>query len=205
MPRCLALMALAIALPFAGPDTVAQAEEKFPCEAFVKLGDGSWQAMATTLIPGRNFRVQEGSLWRPGATVMGIDLATTLDAACPNAQVALPQGASAPAAPGALGAPAVPGAPAPSQQPQIPQVPLARYADANGNIDVRNLTCGHLDDAAQDEANLLLAWYSGWYNSSGKGHGINLPRLRYAMRNVVDYCKANRDKRLVKVMELMLK
>lgn len=202
MPRCLALMAVAIALPLSGLATTAQAEERFPCEAFVKLGDGSWQAMTTTLIPGRNFRVQEGSLWRPGATVMGIDLATTLDAACPNAQVAVPQGTSPAAAPGA---PAVPGAPAPSQQAKIPQVPLARYADANGNIDVRRLTCGHLDDASPDEADLLLAWYSGWYNASARGHDINLPRLRYAMRSVVDYCKTNRDKSLVKVMELMLK
>jgi len=203
MPRCLAWMALAMALPLAGLTTAARAEEKFPCEAFVKLGDGSWQAMATTLIPGRNFRVQEGSLWRPGATVMGIDLATTLDEACPNAQVGVPQDASTPVAP--LTPAASPGAPSPAHQPQIPQVPLARYADANGNINVRSLTCGHLDDASPDEANLLLAWYGGWYNATGKGHGINLPRLRYAMRSVADYCKANRDKSLVKVMELMLK
>jgi hypothetical protein len=201
MQRALASIALATAV-IAGLATAAQAEEKFPCDAFVKLGDGSWQAMATTLIPGRNFRVQEGSLWRPGATVMGIDLATTLDAACPNAQVAVPQVATPPA----TNTPVAPvtSAPAPSQPPQIPLVPLARYADANGNIDIRSLTCGHLDDASSEEANLLLAWYSG-YNASVKGHSINLPRLRYALRSVFDYCKANRDKNLVKVMELMLK
>jgi hypothetical protein len=199
MQRAVVPIALVIAV-IAGLVTAAQAEEKFPCEAFVRLGDGSWQAMTTTLIPGRNFRVQEGSLWRPGATVMGIDLATTLDEACPNAQVAAPQVA----APQGTNAP-VPGAPAPPPHLQIPLVPLARYADANGNIDVRGLTCGHLDDASPDEANLLLAWYSGWYNASVKGHGINLPRLRYALRSVSDYCKANRDKNLVKVMELMLK
>jgi len=199
---CRLVLILAMALPLAGATTAAQAEEKFPCGAFVKLGDGSWQAMETTLIPGRNFRVQEGSLWRPGATVMGIDLASTLDDACPNAQVGVPQGASTPPTPVA---PVAPGAPAPAQQAQIPRVPLAHYADANGNIDVRNLTCGHLDDASPDEANLLLAWYSGWYNASGKGRSINLPRMRYAMRSVADYCKTNRDKSLVKVMELMLR
>jgi hypothetical protein len=202
MQRALASIALATAV-IAGLATAAQGEEKFPCEAFVKLGDGSWQATETTLIPGRNFRVQEGSLWRPGATVMGIDLATTLEAACPNAQVAVPQVAT----PQDTNMPVAPvtSARAPSQPPPIPLVPLARYADANGNIDIRSLTCGHLDDASSEEANLLLAWYSGGYNASVKGRSINLPRLRYALRSVFDYCKANRDKNLVKVMELMLK
>jgi hypothetical protein len=189
-------MALAVALPAASFTTAAQAQEKFPCEAFVRLGDGSWQAIATTLIPGRNFRAQEGSLWRPGQVVMGIDIAAMLEQSCPNAPVAAPQGAPAPAGVAQ---------PQPGQPPQAPRVPLARYADANGNIDVRSLTCGHLDDASVEDVDLLLAWYAGWYNAAGKGHGINLPRLRYAMRSVADYCKTNRDKSLVKVMELMLK
>jgi hypothetical protein len=196
MWRRFALMALIIALPTAGLVDAAQAQGKFPCEAFARLGDGSWQALATTSLPGRDFRIQEGSLWRPGQVVLGVDVATALEANCPNAPMGVPQGASAPG---------VPGAPLP-QQPQIPQapsVPLARYADANGNIDARSLTCGHLDDASPEEANLLLAWYSG--NAAGKGRSINLPRLRYAMRSVIDYCKTNRDKGLVKVMELMLK
>ena len=197
MQRRFAGLALAVALTTCGAASSARAQDKFPCEAFFRLGDGSWQAMSTTLIPGPNFKVQEGSLWRPGQVVMGIDMATTLDQKCPNVPVGVPQGASAPAAPGA---PPLP------QQPQVPQppsVPLARYADANGNIDVRSLTCGHLADASPEETNLLLAWYSG--NAAGKGRSINLPRLRYAMRSVADYCRANRDKNLVKVMELMLK
>jgi HdeA/HdeB family len=191
------LLTLAVALgAVAAP--AARAQSKFPCEAFVRLGDGSWQAVTPALIPGPNFKVTEGSLWRPGAIVMGVDVATTLDKECPNAPVYNPQAPTPAVAPGAV-------APGPPQQPQVPQTPLARYADANGNIDIRTLTCGHLDDAAPEEANALLTWYSGWYNASGKGHGINLPRLRYAVRSVVDYCKANRDKSLVKVMELMLK
>jgi hypothetical protein len=82
---------------------------------------------------------------------------------------------------------------------------LAKYADANGNIDVRQLTCAHLDVAAADEAQLLLAWYSGWYNGLAKGRGINLARVRYNIRNVIDYCKANRDKKLTDAMGSMLK
>jgi len=196
MWRHLALAALAVALQAVGPTTNARAQDKFPCEAFVRVGDGSWQAITTALIPGPNFKVREGSVWRPGTTVMGMDIADTLDKECPNAPVGLAEGTAAPAAPGAQAQP---------QQPQVPLVPLARYADANGNIDVRSLTCGHLDDASAEDANLLLAWYSGWYSGSAKGRGINMARLRYAIHSVADYCKANRDKSLAQVMDLMLK
>jgi hypothetical protein len=198
--RFLLLGAVVGALQAADLATTAQAQDKFPCEAFVRLGDGTWQAMATTLIPDGNFRVQEGSLWRPGATVMGTDVATMLDKECPNVPVYNPQAQGVPGGP-------VPGAPAPlqAQAPQAPRVSLARYADANGNIDVRTLTCGHLDDASPEEADLLLTWYSGGYNASSKGHSINLSRLRTAVHSVVDYCRANPDKNLVRVMELMLK
>ena len=99
-------------------------------------------------------------MWLPGPAVLGVDVATTLKANCPNAPLGGPQGTNAPAAPGA---------PLP-QQPQIsqaPRVPLAQYADANGEIDARSLTCGHLDDASPEEANVLLSWYSG--NAAGKG------------------------------------
>jgi hypothetical protein len=82
---------------------------------------------------------------------------------------------------------------------------LAKYADANGNIDVRQFTCGHLDDASVPEAELLLAWYSGWYNGLAKGRGINLARVRYNIRNVIDYCKTNRDKKLTDAMASILK
>lgn len=194
-------MALPIALHTTGPCTVAHAQDRIPCDAFVRVGDGSWQAIATVLIPDHNFKVQEGSLWRPGATVMGMDIAATLEKACPNTPAGLPEGA---AAPGAQAAPAGSQLPQASQV-QTPQIPLARYADANGNIDIRQLTCGHLDDASPEETNLLLSWYGGWYNGAAKGHGINLARLRYAIRNVVDYCKINRDKSLLQVMNLMLK
>jgi hypothetical protein len=52
---------------------------------------------------------------------------------------------------------------------------------------------------------LFLAWYSGWYNGLAKKRGINLAQIRYAIRNIVDYCRANRDKSIAKVMELMLR
>ena len=189
-------LALAIALHFfaialQGADAGAQAQDKLPCEAFAKTADGSWTALKTTLVPSRNFSIREGSVWRPGATVLGLDIASALDAQCPNAPVATPASGD--------------DASSPPPAPQPPTVSLAKYADANGNLDVRQLTCGHLADTSADEAEVLLAWYSGWYNGSTKKRVVNLPRVKYNIRSVIDYCKANREKRLSDVMELMLK
>jgi hypothetical protein len=189
-------VAAAIALQAFAMTTGAQAQSStIPCENFAKNADGTWTVLETTYIEGPAVKVQEGGVVRPGVLIRGYDIATIIDKACPNAGVAPPPGTA-------------PAAQQPQQQAQPPaqmQSLLARYADANGNIDVRQLTCGHVADTSTEEAGLLLAWYSGWYNGQAKGHGINLPRVRYAIRNVIDYCKANRDKRLSAVMELMLK
>ena len=180
----IALQVFAIALP--GGIVGAQAQEQLPCEAFARTGDGSWQALKTTFVPSRNFSIRQGSVWRPGATVLGLDIAGALDAQCPNAPIATPTSDVA-------------------SSPPLPAVSLAKYADANGNLDVHQLTCGHLADTSADEAEVLLAWYSGWYNGSTKKRVVNLPRVKFNIRTVIDYCKVNRDKRLSDVMELMLK
>ena len=183
----IALQLFAIALQ--GRIVGTQAQEKLPCEAFAKTGDGSWQALKTTFVLSRNFSIRQGSVWRPGATVLGLDIAGALDAQCPNAPIATPASDDASSPP----------------SPQPPAVSLAKYADANGNLDVHQLTCGHLADTPADEAEVLLAWYSGWYNGSTKKRVVNLPRVKFNVRTVIDYCKVNRDKRLSDVMELMLK
>jgi HdeA/HdeB family len=168
----------------------AQAQtSSIPCDAFAKNADGSWTVLTTTYIEGPNVKVQQDAIVQPGRVVLGYDIAAMIAKACPNAVVAPPPGAA-------------PSAAAPVQQ--APPL-LARYADANGNIDVRQLTCGHLNEASAEEAQLLLAWYSGWYNGLAKGRGINLARVRYNIRNVVDYCKVNRDKKLTDALERMLK
>lgn len=185
-------LAAAIALQAFAMTTGAQAQSStIPCDAFAKNADGTWTVLETAYIEGPAVRVQEGGIVRPGVLICGYDIAAMIDKACPNAAVAPPPGTT----------PSVQQAQPPAQAQSL----LARYADANGNIDVRQLTCGHLADTSAEEAQLLLAWYSGWYNGQAKGHGINLPRVRYTIRNVIDYCKANRDKRLSAVMELMLK
>jgi len=172
----------------------AQAQtSSIPCDAFAKNSDGTWTVLTTTYIEGPNVKVQQDSILQTGRSVLGYDIAAMIAKACPNAMVAPPPGAAPSAGPSA----ATPAQQAPSL--------LARYADANGNIDIRQLTCGHLDDASAEESQLLFAWYSGWYNGLAKGHGINLALVRYNIRSVIDYCKANRDKRLSDVMQLMLK
>jgi hypothetical protein len=211
----LALIA-AIASQFSGLTASAQAQQgSLPCDAFQKNADGTWTVLSTTFIEGPQVKVQDGAILVPGRTILGYDIADMVTKACPNATVeAPPAAAPAGAAPAAPGLPATPGAPAPASQslrPQAPQPPsssLSRYADANGSIDVERLTCGQLDDTPNDEANVFLAWYSGWYSGLAKkraSNTINIARLRYVMHNVVEYCRANRDKKLTQVMELMLK
>lgn len=180
------LAVLAIAFQAACLTASAQAQNGgIECDAFEKNSDGSWTVIRKTYIPGPNVRVEEGSVFSPGGTFLGDDLAARLSKACPQAAAAPPAAAPAPA--------------------QVPRAPLSTLADANGNIDVQRLTCGHLADTSAEETDLLLAWYSGWYNGVAKKRGINLARVRYAIRNVAGYCKANREKSLVQVMELMLK
>jgi hypothetical protein len=157
--------------------------QSIECDAFLRDPDGSWTVMRKTYIPSANVKVEEGAVFRPGGSFLGDDLAARLDKACPNAPMAAPAPTPAPV------------------QTTRGQVPLSTYADSNGNIDVRRFSCATLDDASAEEAELLLSWYSGF----AKKRGFNLARLRDAIRNVADYCKANRDKNLVQAMDLGLK
>jgi hypothetical protein len=187
------------------------ATSNFPCDAFAKNPDGSWTVLKTTYLEGPDVKVQEDATFAPGRVIRGYDIADLIAKECPNAVVAPPPGTEPAAAqggaPGAAPSTGVSTAPgtAPSAAAPQPQSFLARYADANGNLDVRQLTCGHLDDTSAEEAELFLAWYSGRYSGAAKSRGINLARIRYTIRNVVAYCKGDRNKRLTDVMEQMLK
>jgi hypothetical protein len=175
--------AVAICLQTACLATRAQAQFSIDCASFQRNPDGSWTVISKAYIPGRNVRVEEGSVFRRGGTFLGEDLAERLDQVCPNVPVTMPATA----------------------QPTSPQVPLSTYADANGNIDARRLTCAYLDNTSTEETGLLLSWYSGSYNAIAKKRGFNLARLRSAIRNVVDYCKANPEKNLAQALDLILK
>jgi len=85
------------------------------------------------------------------------------------------------------------------------QVELKNYADANGYIDVQKLTCAQLANTYQEDADFLGVWYSGWYNGLAKKHAINVPRVKQQIHNVIVYCKANKDKRIIQAIDAMLK
>lgn len=203
MRRHLAMtFCLAFALQISVAVTAAKADSStLPCDAFAKGADGSWTVLTTTYVEGPDVKLQKDAVFPPGFVIRGYDIAALLAKACPNAAVAQPP---ATASPGAASS-----QPQPQPQPPAPALPprtlLERYGDANGNIDIRQFSCGHLDDAPPEEAELLLAWYSGWYSGVDKKRGVNLPQVRYAINNVINYCKANRGKRLADVMESFLK
>ena len=85
------------------------------------------------------------------------------------------------------------------------QVELNTYADANGNIDVQKLTCGQLADTFQEDADFLSVWYSGWYNGLANFGKINPDRAKEMEHRVIVYCKANRDKKVITAIDVVIK
>jgi hypothetical protein len=55
----------------------------------------------------------------------------------------------------------------------LAQTPLSAYVDANGYINVQKLTCAQLADTYQQDADMLTAWYSGWYNGLAHKHFLD--------------------------------
>ena len=180
---------IGLVLAALGPSGGALAQLNVPCDSFVKNDDGSWSALRSVPIRGvgESFTVREGSVLRPGAAIRGVDLAGILDERCPATPEPPPEPAAAP-----------PVAPK-------PRVTLGSFVNASGAIDAQRLTCAELADAAPDEAQLFLAWYSGWYAGTAKKRGLNPTRTLNTIQGVMDYCRSNRDKKIVQVMELMLK
>jgi predicted deacetylase len=85
------------------------------------------------------------------------------------------------------------------------QTDLTAYADANGYIDVQALTCAALAGTWQGDADRLTTWYSGWYNGLAKKHYFNVARSKELEHEVILYCKANPQIRIIEAMEVMLK
>lgn len=75
--------------------------------------------------------------------------------------------------------------------PAMAQVPLSDYADKNGYVDVQKLTCAQLAGTFQEDADMLAAWYSGWYNGLAKAHRAKITRVKDDQHEVIVYCKAN--------------
>jgi hypothetical protein len=85
------------------------------------------------------------------------------------------------------------------------QVELKNYANANGYLDVQKLTCAQLAGTFQEDADFLGVWYSGWYNGLAKKHALNVPRTKAGIHNVIVYCKANPEKKIIQAIDVMLK
>jgi hypothetical protein len=90
-------------------------------------------------------------------------------------------------------------------QPLSAQTPLSAYADAKGYIDVQKLTCAQLAGTFQEDADMLTAWYSGWYNGLAKKHLLEVKRAKEAEHEVIQYCKANQDKKIIEAIAVVFK
>jgi hypothetical protein len=80
------------------------------------------------------------------------------------------------------------------------QTDLSAYANENGHLDVQRLTCGQLASTFQEDADLLTAWYSGWYNGLARKHFANLPRGKLVEHEVIVYCKQHPEKRVIEAL-----
>jgi hypothetical protein len=84
-------------------------------------------------------------------------------------------------------------------------VPLSAYVDANGFIDVQALTCAQLADTYQEDADRLASWYSGWYNGLSHKHFMDVKKGKEVEHEVIVYCKANREKKIIEAMAVVFK
>jgi len=88
--------------------------------------------------------------------------------------------------------------------PAFAQVELKTYEDAKGYIDVKALTCAQLAGTFQEDANFLGVWYAGWFNGHNKKHSFNLERVQAGTHDVIVYCKANPDKKVIDAIGAVL-
>lgn len=85
------------------------------------------------------------------------------------------------------------------------QVDLSAYADAEGFINVQALTCAQLANTWQEDADRLATWYSGWYNGLAKKHYMDIRKGKEVEHEVIVYCKANPQLRIIEAMDVVFK
>lgn len=83
--------------------------------------------------------------------------------------------------------------------------PVERLRRCQGYIDVQKLTCAQLAGTFQEDADMLTAWYSGWYNGLAKKHLLEVKRAKEAEHEVIQYCKANQDKKIIEAIAVVFK
>lgn len=155
----------------------ARAQGGVPCNDFIRNPDGSWTAANNVAFPGagRVINLRQGSVMKPGLFILGTDVAAELAAACASVPV------------------------------QTPQAEIATLADDKGVIDMATLTCGQLLSVYQEDADFLLAWYSGWSNGQAKNRTLKIKAVKDAAHNVIVYCKTNTAKRVGDAIEAIRK
>lgn len=92
-----------------------------------------------------------------------------------------------------------------SMQAASAQTDLSTYADANGYLDVQKLTCAQLAGTWQQDADMLTSWYSGWYNGLARKHLLNIKRGKELEHEVIVYCKANPNKKIIEAIAVVFK
>ena len=85
------------------------------------------------------------------------------------------------------------------------QVDLSTYADAEGFLNVQALTCAQLANTWQEDADRLATWYSGWYNGLAKKHYMDIRKGKEAEHEVIVYCKAHPELRIIEAMDIVFK
>ena len=85
------------------------------------------------------------------------------------------------------------------------QTPLSAYADANGYVDVQALTCAQLAGTYQEDADMLAAWYSGWYNGLAKKHFAHITRAKSGEHQLILYCRAHPELKIIQAIDVLLK
>jgi hypothetical protein len=85
------------------------------------------------------------------------------------------------------------------------QVELKTYMDDKGYLNVKALTCAQLANTFQEDADFLGAWYSGWWNGHLKRHSVNVARAKQGIHEVIVYCKANPDSKVVDAVDAYVK
>jgi hypothetical protein len=170
-----AVFAVAVMLALAVPMGGAQAQSGVPCDSFIRNPDGSWTATDNVPFPGhgRVVNLRQGSVMKPGFFILGTDVAAELAAACASVPV------------------------------QQPQAEITTLADDKGLIDMASLTCGQLLSVYQEDADFLLAWYSGWTNGMAKSRTLNLKAVKDATHNVIIHCKSNLTRRVADAIEAL--
>lgn len=72
-------------------------------------------------------------------------------------------------------------------------------------MDVQALTCGQLANTYQEDADALTMWYAGWYNGLAKAHTFNLRQAKQLEHELIMYCKANLEKKIIEGIAVVFK